>query len=199
MKRFLLNGLTLLSLLLCVAVAVLWVRSHFAQDFLDRSAVTTTPAGFRMWSYSLATWRGVLRVAAVRHELDETAMPASLYERHLDIARAQEHEYKRLKWRSRRAEEFPVTDDQPLSRWGFIWQLIDEQNAGHRGLAFAASLPWWLMLLLCSVPLDLRFASWMRRRRRPHRQLCPSCGYDLRATPDKCPECGAAASVSANR
>jgi len=51
------------------------------------------------------------------------------------------------------------------------------------------------MLLLFLIPASAVFAARRRRLRRKDRLargLCPSCGYDLRASPQQCPECGAA-------
>jgi hypothetical protein len=53
-------------------------------------------------------------------------------------------------------------------------------------------IPAWLMLVLTAILPTL----WLlRRRRQPNPAgLCPACGYDLRATPERCPECGRASS-----
>jgi hypothetical protein len=62
----------------------------------------------------------------------------------------------------------------------------------------SAGIPYWQ----CSIPIAyviFLFAVapglWVLMHVLPRGQLssniCPSCGYDLRATPDRCPECGA--------
>jgi hypothetical protein len=63
---------------------------------------------------------------------------------------------------------------------------------GTRGVVMA---PYWsLALLLAGGPLLALGLRRAKRKRRVAAGLCPSCRYDLRATPGRCPECGYVAS-----
>jgi hypothetical protein len=54
-------------------------------------------------------------------------------------------------------------------------------------------LPYFLIApLFAFLPAGVWLTRLVRRRRRARVGLCPACGYDLRATPDRCPECGTA-------
>jgi hypothetical protein len=57
-------------------------------------------------------------------------------------------------------------------------------------------VPAWVPVILAAV-----LPAWRLRRRRQQRlrretRRCAGCGYDLRATPDRCPECGTEPPVS---
>jgi hypothetical protein len=62
------------------------------------------------------------------------------------------------------------------------------------GWMWEFDFPAWFLLAI-TLPLPAlwcyRFLSRRRRYRRKH-GLCPVCGYDLRASPGRCPECGTA-------
>ena len=79
-----------------------------------------------------------------------------------------------------------------------LWVSYDGETrvyGADRTVITAVVAPWW-MLTLTGLPLPLAAALRRARARRPPAGLCPSCGYDLRATPARCPECGASPASS---
>jgi hypothetical protein len=64
------------------------------------------------------------------------------------------------------------------------------------------NVPYWLLFALTAwLPAVRGLAVHRSRRLRAYRRThgqCLQCGYDLRATPDRCPECGTIPSGSAN-
>jgi hypothetical protein len=58
--------------------------------------------------------------------------------------------------------------------------------------------PYWIVTVVFATFPATACLAWLARRwirvkssSRVRSNLCGSCGYDLRATPDRCPECGA--------
>jgi len=70
----------------------------------------------------------------------------------------------------------------------------------QKGLPFILlGMPIGMLLLPASVAPYLFVRRWRRQRFRRRAGLCLSCGYDIRATPGRCPECGATyAALSTN-
>jgi hypothetical protein len=58
-----------------------------------------------------------------------------------------------------------------------------------------AMMPYWLVVSFAAIPPTRRawqcMRRWLGERKSRRIGLCRHCGYDLRATPDRCPECGA--------
>jgi hypothetical protein len=53
------------------------------------------------------------------------------------------------------------------------------------------AVPYWSPVLITAFPLTVRLVRNRKRRRRHREGRCLHCGYDLRSSPGRCPECGA--------
>jgi hypothetical protein len=67
---------------------------------------------------------------------------------------------------------------------GMYWTSHGPNGPGE----YVVQVPFWFLLL---VPGLTAASVWRRRARIQSLGCCAACGYDLRATPERCPECGA--------
>jgi hypothetical protein len=180
MKRKLFTLAAAVSAALCAGVCVLWLRSYFARE----------SATLRTWSVmdaagSVDSSRGAIILVhsrGLRLPLGDDRFFMSAY---VPAGR-------RFTWQHSRAVRFNFgrisTLPQRLGLHCWSHHVISSGGKGeywYSGLA----LPAWLTAATAAIVP----AWWLRRtfQGRPRRRLCRTCGYDLRATPERCPECGA--------
>jgi hypothetical protein len=171
-----LNVTTVLSLLLCLGTAALWARSYREAQYVGRSA----PDG---WVGALSV-AGLLRFERGGYAADK---PGWKYDHYPAPAGGLWHE---VTSRDRHGGRFRDA--------GFAYARIDYTGDG-RQVRRAVYLPHWAPLAAFAAIPAVRGWRAVRRRRRFRRAAgcCATCGYDLRATPVRCPECGTIPSAKA--
>jgi hypothetical protein len=144
------NGLAILSLLLCVATMVLWVRSYDVQpppsSYSDR------------WLYDEG-YASIYRGEFTFVYYDTVPRPAQWFQ----VARLNTRPLQISQWTGG-------------SGWNKSWWYT------------SVNVRLWLVCVVFAIPSLTWVARLLKRPRLPG--ICQKCGYDLRATPDRCPECG---------
>jgi hypothetical protein len=173
-KRRLLNALTTLALLLSLATAVLWVRSYLWTD-----RIFWQTAQSLRWAQSR------------RGDVLTQFEPASTDDPRTFGFESQRYGVPGTPRRGYdlRGVSFPSPPNViELHQFAGFWYCT---LGGPSGVwVTAIAIPYWSLLTLCLLLPALRGWQMLRTRKRRNKKLCPTCGYDLRATPDRCPECG---------
>jgi hypothetical protein len=193
LRRRLFNLMTALSLLVLAAVCVLWARSYASGDAVER---------YVGQQYRQADWN----VADTFYSSGGAVL--WVHSRHPDRYGPPVSEVVRWQWfHPRSALQLQDNDlalrrspvarpvagvytDLSFNRDTFARQWREDGfsvEVPHRSLAL-------VFAILSAVVPARALVGRLRRSRRSRRGCCATCGYDLRGTRDRCPECGAPAS-----
>ena len=167
LRRIVWNSLAAASALLCVLVCVLWVRSYRLTDQVNLThSMGNAPS---RWGYMCS-------IDFCAGEMGVTIWEEHAASRHPTAVKWSGHSYRfsapRATFWGRRGFTPLHHDVDPGKMWQY-WIYV----------------PIWLPVLFTLILPVTTVATWLRRKR-PLKGYCPLCGYDLRATPNRCPECG---------
>ncbi len=175
-RRILFSVMCGLSLLLLVATVALWVRSYWLRDIVVHVSPKTR-------NYHIA--QSLLGNLHIVSQLDGGSNPSPLFWQTDRLA-------SNAIWNGGMSS-YPVKVQSLL---GHVWQnysLSPFVGDFSRRITMHYRLiviPYWSPAALFAVLPAIwiwRFIKYGHRRKVGH---CPKCNYNLRATPQRCPECG---------
>ena len=177
----LLNVATLLSLILCLTSAAGWARSFSIGDSFRYLSVARTEPTWIVDERGIVSNAGLLCFNWHRVWYDRASANVPVE----DVNGPEGFRHDRF-------------DPYNLGAWQrvrdslwFSHHRLESPNPSYGRFRLESIwMPYWVVVGVTAVLPIRRYAKWRSRRRRSARGLCLECGYDLRGTPDRCPECG---------
>lgn len=167
MRRILSNLCCVGSLLLCVTATVLWVRSYTVASAFGYYTERRDDGMYH--DYYFYSAHGQLSFTAFRQDSPSTALRNRLLG----------------EWNS------PLQAKTRPDEWRFAG--FSHEQVIHLPMREWTTwgVPYGFLVILTIAPPVAWIVHRRRHRYRANAGLCATCGYDLRATPNRCPECGA--------
>jgi len=168
------------SLFFCI---LLWVRSFHFREGIYRHRMTNSPSIER--SLYVYWFRGDLHFAVDTYDFR---------------AWNKEEEH----WQLRRSPRWLKSDEENLikaygrGRAGFYYLRWARKSPEDYDFAMVI-VPIWALAAITGFLPALMLYRRLKKRRRISAGKCPVCGYDLRATPQRCPECGTLTEMGSKR
>jgi hypothetical protein len=175
-RRWTFNGLAVLSVAFCVAASAMWIRSYLELDDISYSSK------WHVHNFSSHRGRAFIQWGWSTEDMLERASAP----------------YRDGGWVWDTAPSGATLGVEPRSRgWKlggfdcFLWQSRRTNSVGQPAAGeFVLIIPWWFLIVVAALLPIGWLNSACRGKRRARFGQCLYCGYDLRATPDRCPECG---------
>jgi hypothetical protein len=203
MKRRAFNILAAGSLVMCVATVAMWLRSQFSTDQCRYVAILgqvlevfpdlgdrAESGGLGIWWHKLGPSGGTYWDCRFHSELGMVGIEVNRSEQ------AGNNSFcgGPLGWHAIKSDYGPANalpaHHHPWWHLGFLVRWHSQKSLYSRDQWCHVTVPYWAITLATALLPGLRAFRERRRQGRARAGLCPLCHYDLRATPDRCPECG---------
>jgi len=171
------NFVCAISLVCCIGCIAAAMRSGSVWDRFNRDDLTDLGSNWR---------RAWTRVDSSAGRIDFSMLRETRNNRQqLAYLQANSNAFY---WSVRRGSNSMPTNNRFLRFVGVFGQVERKPESFFIRLV----VPYWLLAGLFAIAPLVCWTVWSRQRRlgRFGSGMCMACGYDLRATPEQCPECG---------